>query len=105
MNTLRSNARRFTTLAVGLAIFTALTYVLIALKVLEVGDPQAASDGGAIIYVAAGCYLFGGLLILLRNRWLLVFGAFINALVILFLFNMYRARPEVMLSPADWSPK
>jgi hypothetical protein len=99
MNTLRSNFMRFTTLGVGLALFTALTYVLIALKVLGVGDPQAANDGGPIIYVAAGCYLLGGLLILLRNRWLLLVGAFFNALVIVFFFNMYQARPEIMLSP------
>ena len=60
---------------------------------------KLADDGGIIIYVAAGCYLVGGLLILLRNRWLLLFGAFINAMVILFFFSMYQARPEVMFSP------
>jgi hypothetical protein len=100
MNTLRSDFfPRITSLAVGLAFFTALTYVLIALNVLGVGDPQVARDGGAIIYVAAGCYLLGGLLILLRHRWLLFFGVFINVLVVLFFFSMYRNRPEVMLSP------
>ncbi len=52
-----------------------------------------------IIYVAAGCYLLGGLLILLRWRWLLIFGAGINALVILFFFNLYKDRPGVILSP------
>jgi hypothetical protein len=99
MNMLRTNSSRFTWLAVGLALFTALTYVLIALNILGVGNPQVAGDGGAIIYVAAGCYLFGGLLILLRNRWLLLFGAFINFMVILFFFSMYQTRPEVMFSP------
>jgi hypothetical protein len=64
-----------------------------------VGDLQVEQDGGVIIYVAAGCYLLGGLLILLRNRWLLLFGAFINAMVILFFFNMYQSRPAVMFSP------
>jgi hypothetical protein len=99
MHTLRSNFPRFTSLAVGLSVFTALIYVLIALNVLAVGDPQVARDGGAIIYVAAGCYLLGGLLILLRNRWLLLFGVFINVLVILFFFSMYQNRPEIILSP------
>ena len=99
MNTLRSNFTRINGLAVGLAFFTALIYVLIALNVLGVGDPQVARDGGAIIYVAAGCYLLGGLFILFRNRWLLLFGVFINVLVILFFFNMYQNRPEVILSP------
>lgn len=99
MNTLRTNSSRFTWLAVGLALFTALTYLLIASNVLGVGDPQVARDGGLIIYVAAGCYLIGGLLILLRNRWLLIFGMFINFMVILFFFSMYQSRPEVMFSP------
>ncbi|MBK9601945.1 MAG: hypothetical protein IPO36_08900 [Anaerolineales bacterium] len=61
---------------------------------MQVGEKPAG-----IIYVAAGFYLVGGLLILLRNRGLLLFGAFINAMVILFFFNMYQNRPAVMLSP------
>jgi len=105
MNTLRTNSSRFTWLAVGLALFTALTYILIAFNVLAVGDPQVARDGGAIIYAAAGCYLVGGLLILLRNRWLLLFGAFINFMVILFFFGMYQTRPEVMFSPGGLASK
>lgn len=100
MNTVRSaNQAHILWTAVGLALFTALSYVLIASKILGVGDLQVEQDGGVIIYVAAGCYLLGGLLILLRNRWLLLFGAFINAMVILFFFNMYQGRPAVMFSP------
>ena len=99
MNILRTNSIRFTWLAMGLALFTALTYILIASNVLGVGDPQAARDGGLIVYVAAGCYLVGGMLILLRKRWLLLFGMFINFMVILFFFSMYQTRPEVMFSP------
>jgi len=99
VNTLRTNSSRFTWLAVGLALFTALTYLLIASNVLGVDDLQVARDGGSIIYVAVGCYLLGGLLILLRNRWLLIFGTFINFMVILFFFSMYQSRPEVMFSP------
>jgi hypothetical protein len=102
MNTLRITSSRFTWLAVGLALFTALTYILIASNVLGVGDPQAGRDDGIIVYVAAGCYLVGGLLILLRNRWLLLFGALINAMVILFFFSMYQTRPEVMFSPGGF---
>ncbi len=105
MTWLRSKSMQITWLAVGLALITALIYVLIALKVLGVGDPQVARDGGAIIYVAAGCYLVGGLLILVRNRWLLLFGAFINALVVLFFFSMYQARPEILLSPGGLMSK
>ena len=100
MNTLQTSTNKNITLvAVALALLTALVYILIAQRVLGVGDLSVAKDGGAIIYVAAGCYLVGGLLILLRNRWLLLFGAFINALVIFFFFSMYQARLEVILSP------
>ena len=86
-------------LAVALAIFTAITYLLIAFNVLGVGDLEMDEKPPAIIYVAAGCYLLGGLLILLRNRWLLLFGAAINALVILFFFRLYQDRPAVIFSP------
>jgi len=70
-----------------------------AFNLLGVGDLQLDEKPAGIIFVAAGCYLLGGLLILLRNRWLLLFGAFINAMVILFFFSMYRGRPAVMFSP------
>lgn len=102
MNTVPSvntNPTRILWAAVGLALFTALTYVLMALNLLGVGDLQMNEKPAGIIFVAAGCYLLGGLLILLRNRWLLLFGAFINAMVILFFFNLYQDRPAVMFSP------
>ena len=82
-----------------LALVASLSYVLMALNILGVGDLQADEKPAGIIFVAAGCYLLGGLLILILNRWLLLFGAFINAMVILFFYNMYQNRPAVMLSP------
>ena len=85
--------------AVALALLAALSYLLMALNVLGVGDLQMDEKPAVIIYVAAGCYLLGGLLILLHNRALLLFGAFINAMVVLFFFNLYKDRPAVMLSP------
>lgn len=85
--------------AVSLAFITALSYVLMAFNILGVGDLQVDEKPAGIIYVAAGCYLVGGLLILLRNRGLLLFGAFINAMVVFFFFSMYQGRPAVMLSP------
>jgi hypothetical protein len=103
MNTLppiKKNHTRILWAAVALALIAALSYILMALNVLGVGDLQMDEKPAAIIYVAAGCYLLGGLLILLRNRWLLVFGAFINAMVVLFFFNLYQGRPAVMFSSA-----
>ena len=100
MNTVQSkNNTRTMWIAVALALFTAFSYILIQSKVLGVGDLQGGEKPAGIIFVAAGCYLVGGLLILTRNRWLLLFGAFINAMVIFFFFSMYQGRPSVMLSP------
>jgi hypothetical protein len=86
-------------LAVALAFFTALAYLLMVWNVLDVGDLQMNEKPAGIIYFAAGCYLIGGLMILLQKRWLLLFGAFINAMVLLFFFNLYRDRPAVIFSP------
>jgi hypothetical protein len=94
-----SNPVRVMCLAVGLAIFTALAYLLMVWNVLGVGDLKMDEKPAGIIYFAAGCYLVGGLLILLRNRWLLLYGAFINAMVVLFFFNLYQNRPAVIFSP------
>ena len=101
MNTASSvnkNHTRAMWVATALAIFTAIAYLLMAWNVVGVGDLRMDEKPAAIIYVAAGCYFLGGLLILLRNRGLLLFGAGINALVILFFFNLYRDRPAVMFS-------
>ena len=98
MITVRTNTRIMWT-AVALALTAALSYVLMALNVLGVGDLQVGEKPINIIFVAAGCYTLGGFLILTRNRWLLLFGAFINAMVVLFFFNLYQDRPAVILSP------
>ena len=101
MNTQQSSANhvRMMWIAVALALFTALSYILMAFNLLGVGDLKMDEKPDSIIFVAAGCYLLGGLLILLRNRGLLLFGAGINVLVILFFFNLYKDRPTVMFSP------
>ena len=100
-----TNYIRVLWLAVGLAVFTALAYRMIARGVLAVGDLQVAADGGAIVSIAAGCYLLGGLLILPRRRWLWIFGAVINAMVMLFFFTMYQGRPDVIFSPGGLATK
>jgi hypothetical protein len=92
-------------LAVALAVSVALAYVMIASGVLAVGDLRPAEDGGAIVYVAAGSYLLGGLLILTRRRWLWIIGAMVNALVILFFVQMYLERPAVLFSPGGLASK
>lgn len=95
----RANERRAVWLAVALAFSAAVTYVLIGVHVLAVGDLQTSDRPDTVIYVAAGSYLVGGLLIPLRRRWLLVVGAVINALVLLVFFTVYLDRPAVLFSP------
>ena len=53
MNTVQINTRIMWT-AVVLALFTALSYILIQFKVLGVGDLQESDKPVGIIYVAAG---------------------------------------------------
>lgn len=103
MNTVQQNYVYVMWVSVALAFITALSYILMQFNVLGVGDLKVDEKPAGIIYVAAGCYLLGGLLILLHNRGLLTFGAvinaLINALVIFFFFSMYQNRPAVMFSP------
>lgn len=86
-------------LAVALALIAGIAYFLIDLDILAVGNLLPSEEPGSIIYIAAGCYLFGGLFILARRRWLWIFGAIMNGMVILFFFQMYHNRPEVLTSP------
>lgn len=92
-------------LAVALAVIAAVGYILIGFNILAVGDLQTAERPATIIYVAAGSYLIGGLLILLRRRWLWIVGAVINALVILFFLTAHLDRPAVLFSPGGLMTK
>ena len=97
--------QRVTYLAVALALFTALAYVLINASVLAVGDVPHEEGSTTMAYIAAGCSFVGGLSILLRRRWLWISGAVMNALVLLFFFQMYQARPVVIFSPGGLATK
>jgi hypothetical protein len=85
--------------AVALALMTALSYILMTFNVLSVGDLGTSEKPAGIVYVAAGCYVLGGLLILFRKRGLLIFGASINVMVMAVFFSAYLHRPAVMFSP------
>jgi hypothetical protein len=101
----RTNREHVMWLAVALALLASIGYLLIQLGLLGVGDLQPVEGQPFIVYVAAGGYLLGGLLILLRRRWLWITGAVINALVILFFVMMYLNRPAVMFSPGGLATK
>ena len=87
--------------AAALAVLASLSYVLIEVGILGVANVEKSAMG----YAAARGYLLGGLLILLRRRWLWIVGAVINALVILFFFMAYASRPDVIWSPGGPVPK
>ncbi len=92
-------------LAVVPALVAALAYALVAAGVLPVGGLTGDQGKAGILFVAAGCYLVGGLLIILQRRWLWIIGVFINAIVILFFISRYTAQPSVMFSPAGLATK
>jgi hypothetical protein len=98
------NRGRVLWLAVILALLTAGSYVLMGQHVLPTGLAPDA-DGGVIAYIAAGCYLLGGLLILLRRRSLWITGLAINTLVLFFFFSMYNGNTAVLLSPGGLTSK
>jgi hypothetical protein len=100
-----TNCVRVMWLAVALALIAALSYMMIQLGLLGVGDLQPGGGPAIIVYVAARSYLLGGLLILIRRRWLWIVGAVINALVILFFVMAYLHRPTVMFSPGGLATK
>lgn len=91
-------------LATALALFAALSYLLIQLSLFGVGDLQTAG-APAIPLLAAACYLIGGLLILVRRRWLWIVGAVINAFVIGIFMMAYLNRPSVMFSAGGLATK
>lgn len=91
-------------LATALALFAALSYLLIQLSLFGVGDVQTAG-AQAISLVAAACYLIGGLLILVRRRWLWITGAVINAFVMVIFMMAYLNRPLVMFSVGGLATK
>jgi hypothetical protein len=93
-----TNYTRFMWTAVALAFFAAIFYILMEFNLLGVGDLRADEKPSGIIYIVAGCYICGGLFILLRKRGLLIFGAVTNAMVIFFFFAAYQNRPTVMFS-------
>jgi hypothetical protein len=101
----KPNIQRATWMVVALALFAATAYVLINASVLAVGNGPHEEGSTTMAYIAAGCYFFGGLLILLRRRWLWIIGLVMNTLVLLFFSQMHQAQPVVILSPGGLATK
>lgn len=81
-----------------LAVTAGLIYFLMAANVITLPDLDAEEAPAAIVYAAGGFYLFGGLLVLLKKRWLWIIGLAANTLVIAIFFLAYNQRPEIIFS-------
>ncbi len=64
-----TNRVRVMWLAVALALIAALSYIMIQLGMLGVGDLQPAEGSAAIVYVAAGSYLLGARWSFCSSSW------------------------------------
>jgi hypothetical protein len=84
--------------SVAMAPAAALVYLLMFLEVLHPGHLDSGSQMPAFFLVIPACYALGGLLILLKKRWLLTTGAVINTFTLAVFYTMYASQPDVMLS-------
>jgi hypothetical protein len=83
-----------------LAMISALAYVLLILGIFKVEVMMPEEEIPAYFYIVPAGYVIGGLLILLKKRWLWIIGAITNAIPIIVFYAAYAARPDVMLSAA-----
>ncbi len=81
-----------------LALAAGVFYVLMGVGVMTVPALSAEEAPPAIAYIAAGCYVVGGLFVLVRKRWLRALGLAANTLVIVIFFVMYNQKPDIMFS-------
>lgn len=84
----------------ALALISALAYVLLILGIFKVGDMMPDEGVPAYFYIVPAGYAIGGLLILLKKRWLWIIGAILNAIPIVVFYAAYAGRPDIMLSAA-----
>jgi len=85
----------------ALALISALNYVLLILGILKAGDMMTPEGGvPTYFYIVPAGYVVGGLLILLKKRWLWIIGAIVNAIPIIVFYAAYAGRPDIMLSAA-----
>lgn len=89
-------------LCLVLALTVAIIYILIGVGVLQAGD--LITDVRSIpvgYYIIPAGYIIGGILIFLRERWLLITGALINGFAILVFYTAYADLPDVLWSAAS----
>ena len=82
-----------------LAFIAAIFYLLLGAGVITAGSLMGTPVTRAFIFVAAGCYIVGGLLVLAKKRWLWTVGLVLNTLVMAVFFVMYSGKnPAVIFS-------
>ena len=82
-----------------LAFIAAVFYLLLGSGVITAGSLTGTPVTRAFIFIAAGCYVLGGLLILTKKRWLWIIGLVMNTLVMAVFFTMYTGKnPGVIFS-------
>jgi hypothetical protein len=82
-----------------LAFIAAVFYLLLGAGVITAGSLMGTTVTRAFIFVAGGCYILGGLLILMKKRWLWIIGLVMNTLVMAIFFIMYSGKnPAVIFS-------
>jgi hypothetical protein len=92
-------AKKIMLICMGLAFVAALIYVLMAQGIMHAGDLAPGEEGlPPYFYIVPGGYVLGGLLILVRKRWLWIPGAVINGFGVAMFYGAYYAKPEIMLS-------
>jgi hypothetical protein len=81
-----------------LALISAVFYVLLQTNVITVPSDSAEDGPRWFGYIMAGCYILGGLLILLKKRWLWIVGLVLNTLIIVVFIIMYIHKTDVLFS-------
>jgi hypothetical protein len=81
-----------------LAFIAAVFYELLGAHIITAASLTGTPATQIIIFVAGGCYILGGLLILLKKRWLWIVGLVMNTLVLVVFFTMYSQNPAVIFS-------
>ncbi len=90
--------KKFMLVCLAMALISALIYVLLGIGVMHAGDLTSGDGIPAFFYIIPAGYVIGGLLILLKKRWLWITGAVINAFTIVMFYTAYAARPDILLS-------
>jgi hypothetical protein len=92
------NSKNAALACVALSLISALVYFLLIFGAIHAGNISAGEDAPSFFIIVPIFYVVGGLLILVKKRWLLITGAIFNAIPIIGFYAMYAARPDVMWS-------